>query len=260
MEMLENKGIGERKDDRSKAHKDNQGKLLFDEDTDMILTGDDLQDEPSCLYSINSHDMLSCTEKKVSDMADMIQSDKKNAGSGQVAFPPRQKKRTLSGSFSNVETSHFIDDGLSVDDFIGIVDAAFRFAICDKPNKLHTGIKIHGNTMKNKLQTINPTVWSPGYAQAVATRAALVPTLACSFSKFVSNVRTVESETKSDKISGGQKTVETISELLLETTQRGLHDPKAACKLKPLRRKSVTITTFDSTFDDCEFLEATKRK
>lgn len=179
------------------------------------------------IYSINSHDMLFCTENTnvISDQADMIQSDKKNVDSVQVALPPPLKKRTLNVAFSDVvSTSHFIDDDSSLDDFIGIVDAAFRYAICDNPNKLRAGIKIHGNTMKTKLQSINPTMWSPGYAQAVATRAALIPTLACSFSKFMSNT------------GGGQKTVETISTFLLETTQRGLQNPKAACKLKPLSR------------------------
>jgi hypothetical protein len=190
--------------------------------------------------SINSHDMLFCTENPIvfSDDADMIQNDNKNVDTDQVVLPLRQKKRTLSGDFSNVETSHFINDELNIDDFIGIVDVAFRYAICDKPNKLRVGTKIDGNTMINKLQSIHPSVWSPGYSQAVATRASLVPTLASSFSKFVSNARTVECKTKFGKFSEGQKAVETISKFLLETTQRGLHDPKAACKLKPLLRKS----------------------
>lgn len=310
----ENKDIGERNGENmvlSKAHKENEGELLFaadivsnDEDADMLLTGDGFPDESSLVfpsflrgnhsnkafkdsqlvdggshdqacsrhyaphghsYSINSHDMLFCTENTgvFSDEAEMMQSDNKSAGGIPIALPLRQKKRTLSDAFSNVGTSHFVDDGLSVDDFIGIVDAAFRYTICDKPNKLRAGTKIHGNTMKNKLQSIYPTVWSPGYAQAVATRAALVPTLASSFSKFVSNARTDECKTKFGKPGGGQKAVETISTFLLETTQRGLHDPKAACKLKPLRRsseKSIAIHEFDSAFDDCEFLEATQKE
>jgi len=206
-------------------------------------------------HSINSHDMLFCAKNTsvFSDDADTIRIESKLPGSVQVALPLRQKKRTFSNVLGVVDTSHFNDDELSVEDFIGIVDAAFRFAICDKPSKLRAGIKIHGNTMKRKLQRISPTVWSPGYAQAVATRAALAPTLANSFSKFASNVRSSECKMKFEKISGGQKVVETMSTVLLETIQRGLYDPKAACKLKPLSEKSVTS---DSTFEGYEFLEA----
>ena len=308
-----NKSVREREDDGtmlSNAYDENESEMLFtaesetnDEDTDMLLTSDDVPETfssvfPSVLtenhsdrafegsqlvynishdqvydrrstphrhtHSINSHDMLFDAENTsafFSDEADMIRSDNRSAGNVQVVLPPQQKKRTLSVAFSNVGTSHSLDDGFSVDDFISIVDAAFRYAICDKPNNLRAGIKIRGNTMKSKLHNINPAVWSPGYAQAVATRASLIPTLASSFSKFVSNVRTAEYKTKFEKINGGQKAVETMSAFLLEMAQRDLQDHKAARKLKPLRRsseKSVTITTLDSAFDDHEFLESNK--
>ena len=47
---------------------------------------------------------------------------------------------------------------------LGLVDAAFRLSIHDKPQKLQKGIRIKDPVFNARLSEVVPSLWSPGYA------------------------------------------------------------------------------------------------
>lgn len=152
---------------------------------------------------------------------DMPAADLHSHDHKQSALPVRTQKRTTSNAFNDTNGSPNDNAFKATDLLSNLVIVAVRVAICGKPGRPGIGIKVISDTMPRKLQQIAPALWTPRYHQAVATRAALIPTICHAlFESFHKNSVSAELKESFGKIGDGQEKV------LWEMVRRGLDREK----------------------------------
>lgn len=62
-------------------------------------------------------------------------------------------------------------------EILQLLDAALRLSICDSPRRLSNLIEVTATESFQRLAELAPTLFSPGYMEAVASRAPFLPTL-----------------------------------------------------------------------------------
>ncbi len=149
---------------------------------------------------------------------------------------------------------------LEVPSMNGLMDGVLRNIICAKPIRMASGIRMETSTLKARLADIAPSTFSPGYTEAAAARAPLVPTIARFLTSFLrktrrSSVATRNDELQSEKYSEGSdqsrdeetKLKEMVKKNLWMTMTNKLRNPEPARRLKPLQSfaKSSTLNSDD---------------
>lgn len=152
---------------------------------------------------------------------------------------------------------------LHISSMNSLVDGALRNLICSKPVRTAPGIRTDTTDLAARLIDIAPSIFSPGYTEAVAARAPLVPTVARFLTSFLLRARSCSATTKKDEMmkrlsnmrraesldSPSQdqdeemRLKETVKTHLWMTMTNGLRDPEPARRLKPLKpfAKSETV-------------------
>ena len=127
-----------------------------------------------------------------------------------------RKKRTLSKA-SKGDVSVDNAGSLSQTLLANLGVAALKVAILRKPGQFHHGIKLATITMPKKLEEIAPVIWMPGFQDASASRAALMPTIDHAlFKSFRSYARSDKLKQAYEGITGNQEIA------LWDTVRRGL--------------------------------------
>jgi hypothetical protein len=153
-----------------------------------------------------------------------------------------------------------------------LVDGALRNLICPKPIGTAPGMKTDTSTMQTRLTDLAPSTFSPGYAEAVAARAPLVPTIARFLTSFLQRARNSTVTTKKDELvrhSSDMQLTENVEESAQEqdeegtlkevlksqiwmTMTNGLRDPEPARRLKPLDHFARPDSTDPNCLHDTE--------
>jgi hypothetical protein len=136
-----------------------------------------------------------------------------------------------------------------------LLDRAFRSSICPRPLQMAAGIKQEKCSLRARLIDIAPSIFSPGYNEAVAVRARLVPTVARFLTSFLQKSRSPSVSGKKDDLirqcsgmtsaendevvdqSRNEETrlKEMVKTHLWMTMTNSLRDSKPARRLKPLQ-------------------------
>jgi hypothetical protein len=162
-----------------------------------------------------------------------------------------------------------------------LTDAAIRNLICRKPIRTAPGIRTDTSKLEARLSDIAPLTFSPGYAENVAARATLVPTIARFLTSFLQKARSTLVTAKKDvlirefsnvqrahHLDGPElqcdeetKLKEAVKTCLWKTMANGLQNPESARRLKPLLatdrvRQDEMLDTENNDGDLCEFPDA----
>lgn len=159
---------------------------IFDDGEDVLYDCDDwFDDEDSAstfdppdwdlFEQFGSFDVIGRAERTFFEH-DMQSTGQHPQDHQQNTLPIRTKKRTMSSAFSDINGSPNDEVSNSLD-LPNLLIAAIKVAMCGKLGRPGVGIKVTSNTMLKKLQHIAPAVWTPRYQEAIATRAALIPTI-----------------------------------------------------------------------------------
>jgi hypothetical protein len=143
---------------------------------------------------------------------------------------------------------------LHIPSMLVLTDAALRNLICRKPIRTAPGIRTDTSKLEARLSDIAPLTFSPGYAEDVAARATLVPTIARFLASFLQKARSAPVTAKKDVLIGEFSNVqradhldgpelqrdeetklkEAVKTCLWKTMANGLQNPEPARRLKPL--------------------------
>lgn len=136
-------------------------------------------------------------------------------------IPICSKKRSTSTAFTDLGGPTDDDASRFHDLTTTLVRAALKVAICGNPGRLMRAKSLLSDRMARKLQHIAPVVWTPKYQEAVATRAALMPTIGHAFFKsFRKNAMSAELKESFKKLGDRHQTA------LWEMVKRGLAEEK----------------------------------
>lgn len=173
-----------------------------------------------------------------------------------------------------------IDDGEEESQktaILELIDAAIRCAISDSPTRLAKGIAVNRKDSFQSLSGIAPALWSPGYLPAVAERAVFVPTISHALAAICSGpAKAGPLQSMTDKpanqtseqslaINTSQlkarsctrEMYDVWSSRVWQALGRGLYDPEAARRLKPLALHNGHLT--GEPADDEELLDASQQ-
>lgn len=136
-----------------------------------------------------------------------------------------------------------------------LVDAALRNLICQKPIRIAAGIQSDIDADHPRLVDICPSLFSPGYSNAISERVRLLPVIARSLSLVANgddaahhtqNLQAIVAKsclatTLVDSVAGNTTIISlndynrAIQCRLWTTMAQGLRDPEPARRLKPLK-------------------------
>lgn len=143
-----------------------------------------------------------------------------------------------------------------------LIDGALRTFICTKPIATAPGLRAETSTLEARLSDIAPSVFTPGYATAVAARTPLVPTVARLLTSFMQKSRSSVVTTKKAKLiqqfsslvpaenleqadqslDEVMKLKEVVKRDLWMTMTNKLRRPESARRLRPLQLIAKTDT------------------
>ena len=161
----------------------------------------------------------------------------------------------LQSQGSPPETASEPLSSLTISSMKALLDGAFRSLICPKPIRTAPGIRIETSKLEARLTDIAPSTFTPGYMEAVAARAPLVPTIARFLTSFLQKSRSSSVTTNKDQLIeqyseiqctenldgmdhnrvGETKLKEVVKMHLWMAMTNGLRNAEPACRLKPLR-------------------------
>jgi hypothetical protein len=136
-----------------------------------------------------------------------------------------------------------------------LLDGAFRNLICARPVRMMPGIRLETSSLGARLTDLVPSIFSPGYNEAVAARAALVPTVARFLTSFLqksrspsinvkkaelirqfSGIKSADNDEEADQSQNEETRLkEVVKTHLWMTMTNGLRDSEPARRLKPLQ-------------------------
>jgi hypothetical protein len=184
------------------------------------------------------------------------------AFSSQGSKAPRLEEAVQSSPSSSSSDSH--DASMKM-----LLDSAFRNLICPRPMRTAPGIKLEKCSLGARLTDLAPSIFSPGYKEAIAARMSLVPTVARFLTSFLQKSRNPSASEKKDGLIGqysamtwGEshevvdqsrneetKLKEVVQTHLWMTMSNGLRDSKPARRLKPLQAfSSPALVKSDGSF------------
>lgn len=161
-------------------------------------------------------------------------------------LPPSQHSPFKRPSNSN--------SAFSIPSIISLTDAALRNLVCQKPIRTAPGVKTDVPAFEATLTDIAPSTFCPGYGEAVAARAPLVPTIARFLTSFMQKSNSESVSTKRGallrepamkqsacKLEGAQgqdqetELKDVVKLHLWMTMTKGLRNQEPARRLKPLQ-------------------------
>ncbi|KAF4313166.1 hypothetical protein GTA08_BOTSDO01088 [Botryosphaeria dothidea] len=114
----------------------------------------------------------------------------------------------------------------SPEHILELVDCALRLAICEKPLKLPSGIKITRDNV-TRLATVAPALWRPHHLKAVSERAPFLPAIAHTLShSLLVNARSAPLKRKTAELLGRYPPAVTRTGPLSPGDARQYRDPK----------------------------------
>jgi len=224
------------------------------EPVSMNTPGESLMDILDDIYLGNvSTAHYASSEETFSDMfisssGDCSDDTRSFAFSSQGSIALRSEKAPASSPSSSSSDSHHASMNM-------LLDRAFRSLICPRPMRTAAGIKLEKCSLGARLTDLAPSIFSPGYNEAVAARMALVPTLARFLTSFLQKSTSPSASEKKDRLirqclgmtsaesdqvvdpsrNEETKLKEVVQTHLWMTMTNGLRDSKPARRLKPLQ-------------------------
>jgi hypothetical protein len=193
------------------------------------------------------------SEEMFSDMFNSPSVDSSNdtrsfAFSSQGSNAPSLEEAVQSSPSGSSSDSH--DASMTM-----LLDSAFRNLICPRPMRTAPGIKPEKCSLEARLTDVAPSIFSPGYKEAIAARMTLVPAVARFLTSFLQKSRNPSASEKKNRLIGQYsgmtwaeshevvdqsrneetKLKEVVQTHLWMTMSNGLRDSKPARRLKPLQ-------------------------
>lgn len=201
---------------------------------------DMLETHRSQYETVSPHDTeLACAEDKP-DAADK---------------PAKLRKRPPSMTEQGLEPE--AGEETQAECLLQLVDAAVRLAITEAPRRLGNGMRVNDVGSFKRLESVAPSLWSPGYLEAISSRAVFLPTISHAFSNVAcTHAKSASLRPKLARLDGAQSAQNGMSIRLWRLLQSGLYKEEAARSLSPLFGAGIAplATGEDGTFD---FLDTT---
>jgi len=154
-------------------------------------------------------------------------------------------------SSSTAEALVLNEEKPGLEQIMRLIDAAVRMSITDSPRRIDKAVKVSRQESFVRFVDIAPSLWSPGYSPAVASRAVFLPTIShalasvgarrCQNASLASKIAELGRQSRvSDSDRQCTKGLEqSLSTAWWRLLQRGCYNPDAAAYLKPLCGKGV---------------------
>ena len=167
-------------------------RFAMDDEELLEIDGEDFRDfSPNSSRGASQEAAGCCSELEYegSDQDDILMLLEGNECDTSMSESRKLENPSVLKRVSSNSSLQPIKAGIETHAILNMVDAAIRGAISGTPTRLPKGISIKRGESFRALAAIAPSLWSPGYLPAIASRAVFLPTISHAI-RSVCNVNT----------------------------------------------------------------------